>query len=339
VDARACEFGDGGGIVMGLRLPASESWPARVRQAKSFCASLAPDWISWQFVPYGFDPRGLCFGLGGRFKEIAGNCKSQIMFHEIWIGNAEEAPFKHKLVGKVQRSIIKDMLRRLSPRVVHTHTPLYRHLLSKLGCKVTILPLFGNVALAPLPDLGWLERKWPEGATKLDLTDRKSWWIFVMFGSIHPEWDAEDFWRQASAAAQRAGKKSLLISIGRAGAVGDQKLQELKKHESASWHVLNLGPQSEEDISQCLLAADFGVSAAPPENVFKSGTAAAMIEHGLHVIVTRPTARYPGCAPEILTSGMTHVITNFELVNIDKSKKASLLPVVANQFIEDLQRA
>ena len=54
----------------------------------------------------------------------------------------------------------------------------------------------------------------------------------------------------------------------------------MRQHESNVWRVLNLGQQSEADVSQCLLTADFGVSAAPPENVFKSGTATAMIEHG-----------------------------------------------------------
>src|ERR1035437_1284884 len=77
--ATTLDFGDTNGVIPCLRLPATDSWPDRLRQAKSFCERVAPDWVSWQIVLYGFDPRGLSFGLGRRFKEISGACKNQIM--------------------------------------------------------------------------------------------------------------------------------------------------------------------------------------------------------------------------------------------------------------------
>lgn len=338
-DITAGEFPAANGVVPYLRLPATMSWRERVRQAKNFCASIAPDWISWQIVPYGFDPRGLSFGLGDRCREIAGGCRSQIMFHEIWIGEAEHSPLKNKVIGKLQRFIIKDLLRKLQPPVVHTHTPLYQHLLGRLGCRATILPLFGNIPLATRARSEWLKEKWPIGWAQFNLADRDSWWIFVIFGSIHPEWDAENFWQKASSAAQKAGKKCLLISIGRPGEAGSRILRDLQKHDGASWQLLQLGQQSEVDISQCLLTADFGVSAVPPENIFKSGTAIAMIEHGLPILVTRPTAHYPHCPPEILSIGMKNVTRDFDLEGLKKSKAESLLPAVARQFMDDLQKA
>jgi glycosyltransferase involved in cell wall biosynthesis len=335
--ATTVDFGGTNGAC--LRLPATDSWPERLRQAKSFCEGVAPDWVSWQIVLYGFDPRGLSFGLGRRFKEISGGCKNQIMFHEIWIGEAEQSSLKNKIIGKLQRLIIRDLLQKLQPLVVHTHTPLYQHLLGGLGCQAAILPLFGNIPLTTRPRSEWLKEKWPEGWVQFKMADRDSWWIFVVFGSIHPEWDADDFLRRASAAGQRAGKKCALISIGRPGAAGERMLQGLQKREGDSWRFLNLGRQPEEDISQCLLMADFGVSAVPPEYLFKSGTAAAMIEHGLQVIATRPTYRYPNCPSEVLSVGMRNVSGDFDLEALKKSKADSLLPAVANQFIEDLQQA
>jgi glycosyltransferase involved in cell wall biosynthesis len=320
-----------------LRLPATDSWPERVRQAKAFCEGVDPDWVSWQIVLYGYDPRGLSFGLGRRCREISGTRKNQIMFHEIWVGEAEQSPLKNRIIGKLQKAIIKDLLQKLHPRVVHTHTPLYRHFLGRLGWRAAILPLFGNIPLTACARSEWLKEKWPDG--RFPLADRKAWWIFVIFGSIHPEWDAEDFWSKASAAAQRAGKKCLLISIGRPGTAGERRLQELQKHEGDSWRFLRLGVQSEEDISQCLLAADFGVSAGPPEYLFKSGTAAAMIEHGLPVIATRPRYRYARCPPEILSVGMRNVVPGFDGETLNKTKAESLLPAVAGQFIDDLSRA
>jgi glycosyltransferase involved in cell wall biosynthesis len=337
--AVAGEFGEANGLISWFRLPVTDSWPERLRQAKSFCERVAPDWVSWQIVLYGFDPRGLSFGLGRRCREIAGSCRNQIMFHEIWIGNSEQSSLKDKIIGKLQKLIIKDLLSKLRPLVIHTHTPLYRHLLGRLGCQAAILPLFGNIPLTTRPRSEWLKEKWPEGWAQFNLADRNSWWIFVLFGTIHPEWDAEDFWQKASAAAQRAGKKCLFIAIGRPGAAGERILRGLQKHEGDSWRFLYLGRQPEEDISQCLLTADFGVSAVPPEYLFKSGTAAAMIEHGLPIIAVRPVSCYPHCPPEVLSVGMRNVVRDFDLEALKKSKADSLLPTVAGRFIEDLPQA
>jgi hypothetical protein len=332
------DFGDEDAHVPYLRLPAVESWPERIRRAKEFCGSAAPDWISWQIVPYGFDPRGLCFGLGTNCQAIAGGRRSEVMFHEIWIGEAMQAPLKQKLIGKLQRFILRDLLRKLSPRVVHTHMPLYQQLLEKDGWRPKILPLFGNIPLTPLPRAEWLKEKWPKDGGKFDLAKRSEWLIFVLFGSIHPEWNGAEFRQQAITAAKQAGKKCLLISIGRAGDAGDAILRELQREENDSWRLLELGQQSGEDISQCLLLADYGVSAVPPEYLFKSGTAAAMIDHGLPMIVTRSMFTYALCPPEKLVVGLKNVTRTFDLASLKKMKPESQLPAVAARFIKDLSQ-
>ena len=160
-----------------------------------------------------------------------------------------------------------------------------------------------------------------------------------MFGSLHPEWDGDEFVRRVSVMAGQAGKKCALISVGRQGPAGGEKWRRLEKHEGPAWKFVNLGPRSEEEISQCLLAADFGVSAMPPEYFFKSGTGIAMIEHGLQVIVTRPMYDHPGCPREILSARMSNVVLDFDFAGRQKSKPGSLLPEVVRQFVADLQQA
>jgi hypothetical protein len=49
--------------------------------------------------------------------------------------------------------------------------------------------------------------------------------------------------------------------------------------------VVSIGEQSEEIISQALQFADFGINTGSPELLGKSGTFAAMREHGLPVVV------------------------------------------------------
>jgi hypothetical protein len=318
-----------------LRLPATQSWNERILEAKKFVQNAAPDWVSWQFVLYGFDPRGLGIGLSNRLREIAQGYKNEIMFHEIWLGEAAQSTVKNRVIGTLQKYAIKDVVRKIEPRVVHTHTPLYQHLLGNAGMKAERLPLFGNIPIASRVNPEWLVQK---GGDKFKLADRGAWWVFVIFGSVHPEWEAEDFWQKASTSAQRAGKRCAFISIGRPGAGGERILRELEKHEGDSWRFLEMGLQSEEDISQCLLAADFGVSTIPPEYIGKSGTAAAMIEHGLPVIAIRPPYDYPDCPPEILLDGMKNVVRNLDVNELKKSPVGSVLPEVARQFIEDLER-
>jgi hypothetical protein len=318
-----------------IRLPAALSWGDRIREAQHFRDEIVPDWISWQFVPYGYDPRGICLGLDRRLEEIAEGFPNHIMFHETWIGEAGHYSLKHKLLGKWQKMVFRGLLRRLKPRVVHTHTPLYQCWLGRLNCPALLLPLFGNIPLSPHPRPEWLTEKW----LGFDLTARANWWIFLIFGSIHPEWDADDFLDRTSAAARQAGKKCAFISIGRQGPAGEQKWRSLEERGENVWTLLNLGPLPEEDISQALFAADFGVSAVPPEYLFKSGTAAAMIEHGLEFIVTRPVGDYPDVPPEILARRLQNVLTDFDLAGRGKTKVGSLLPEVADRFLADLHAA
>ena len=63
---------------------------------------------------------------------------------------------------------------------------------------------------------------------------------------------------------------------------GIQKLRKLTTRNGTDFE--ELGQISEEKASHYLQNADFGVSTTPFDALGKSGTAAAMLEHGLHVI-------------------------------------------------------
>jgi hypothetical protein len=84
-----------------------------------------------------------------------------------------------------------------------------------------------------------------------------------------------------------AGRPSpLFILIGRNG---DQELrhrvgEECKHH---GWGFLEKGELPTDLISSCLQSADFGVATSPLSLIGKSGSVAAMLEHGLPVVVSR----------------------------------------------------
>jgi hypothetical protein len=322
-----------------VRMPPSSPWPERIKQARKACDGFEPDWMSFQVVLYAYDPHGLCFYLGRHFRDIAGGRPAEVMFHEIWIGEAEGTSFKRRLTGRLQRHIIRNVAQKLRPRVIHTHTPLYRHLLGRAGIEAKLLPLFANISCPAdaTSSPTWLAEKWPAGWGKIHASGRDNWWIFVLFGSIHREWGAGDFYARASAAAKEAGKSCAFVMIGRVGAEGERVLRDLRGYESASWMTMNLGPQSPSDISQCLLLADFGVSPVPPEYLAKSGTAMAMLEHGLPVVVTRPPYRYRNCPEHLLEPDMKNVITDFDLISARKTEPRQRLPQIAEQFTADLR--
>jgi len=101
-----------------LRLPASLSWRERAWRAKAWISEFQPDWVSLQFVPFGFQKKGLPFGLIRVVDGIAGAAKRHVMFHELWLGSAKGSSFKHRAWGGLQRVII------LWPVFVLIHTTL-----------------------------------------------------------------------------------------------------------------------------------------------------------------------------------------------------------------------
>ena len=86
--------------------------------------------------------------------------------------------------------------------------------------------------------------------------------------------------------AQKNGKRICLLSLGRLGAAGRDIWEKLKcAYPDLALPVL--GEQPAEVVSIIMQTADFGVAASPWDLIGKSGSAAAMVEHGLPVIVTR----------------------------------------------------
>ena len=51
-----------------LRLPELLAWHVRLYMAKKFTGDFNPDWISLQFVPFGYQIKGLPFGSGKKIK-------------------------------------------------------------------------------------------------------------------------------------------------------------------------------------------------------------------------------------------------------------------------------
>lgn len=258
-----------------LRLPST--WPAnkRFEHAQRWIYNFDPNWLSLQFVPFSFHPKGLPFDLAGRLGSLGKGRLWHIMMHELWVGMDSEATIKYKLWGSVQRFLIKSLITHLNPKIIHTQTLLYQIQLARLGFNSVHLPLFSNIPIAlesfnPKPSL-------PFGKEPISL---------VLFGVVHPGAPVEEF---AQEVAHYARTNQVTVNLVLVGRYGGEQERWATGWKAVGLPVELLGEQPSENVSKTLAEASLGIATTPPLLLEKSGTAAAMQEHGLTVLcVSRP---------------------------------------------------
>lgn len=255
-----------------LRIPAASA--QRIEVARQWIDAHGPEWLSLQFVIYSFSPRGLPLGLGRELSQLAadGGPRWHLMFHELWIGMDRKAPWRRVALGWLQRRVIRDLVGRLQPKVVHTQTTLYAAQLLRLGCPAEILPLFGNIPVtAAIPPRA------------LDFTSAQTVRL-VHFGSIHPGAPIEEFARDVGECFP-AGANICLVLLGKCGPEGAKWAGAWRR---AGLKVEAVGEQSSAGVSEILAGASIGLSSTPYALIEKSGSVAAMMDHQLPIICVAP---------------------------------------------------
>ncbi len=254
-----------------LRLPAAAPWAGRVERAAAFVAETSPDWVSLQFVPHGFHPKGMVARLPGRLGKIIGPRRLHMMMHELWVGGS----LKNRLIGAAQRFLVIRLLRMCRPSVIHATLPVNVEALAGAGFRAEVLPLFSNMPVAPM-----------EGAESLAEEIRAGGaWCGGFFGAFYPEWQPEPLFGMLIGEAARRGRPLRLVSIGRLGAEGGRRWEELVRGYAGRIDFVRLGEQPPGKISQSLQCLDFGVPSASWRLIGKSSAAAAMLDHGLPLLV------------------------------------------------------
>jgi hypothetical protein len=250
------------------RIPLATQYQQRLVYTKSILDTLQPDWISLQFVPYSFHPKGLPFWLPGFLNKLKGTHQWHFMFHELWIGIEQGVTFKKKCVRLFQKRIIRKLNKNINPTVVHTQSKIYQYYLSKMAIRSDYLSLFGNVAVT---------------ASKNKQTEAV---VFVVFATIHDRAPFEDFIMDLKKEMQFINKELKFVFIGRHGALLPTWTNILDQY-AIKYDLL--GISTEDKISSVLLNSDYGISSTPYKISDKSGVLAAMREHQLTIIsVAKP---------------------------------------------------
>jgi glycosyltransferase involved in cell wall biosynthesis len=254
-----------------LRLPASSTWRARAKILAAELKRFRPDWISLQYVPYAFNKKGLPWRLFACLRAVRPLAKWHVMAHELWVD--PDVSLKNRLLAATQARVLRWLLSYLNPSLVHTSNSYYTHLFASIGKQASILPLFSSIPLQP--------QLAAKPSSLIDLT-------FVFFGSIHPEWDPQSILEPLERAARNGALSSIsFISIGGAGEHGKALWKKLARTTPPWMQFSQLGLLPSSEISILLQQADFGITTTPSHLLGKSASVAAMLAHGLSVIVPR----------------------------------------------------
>jgi len=266
-----------------VRFSATLTWARCAHLLADLLRDFDPHWISWQIVPYGFHPKGFlpigCFAL----IEAVRAWPNHVMLHELWLGLARSDTIRPRLIGGLQRRRLLSFLQRLRPSGLHTTNEAYQLALARQGWLAELLPLFGNIPVAPVQRAGAVATLETMAGSALPREPR---YVGVIFGTVHPQWHPEATLTWLREVAKITGRAVVLLSVGRAGAHGAKLLAQLAG-PSSDISFITLGQQAPEMISPLLQAADFGLATHPWALLEKSGTTVSLLEHGLPVLVPR----------------------------------------------------
>ncbi|HVZ97554.1 MAG TPA: glycosyltransferase family 4 protein [Chitinophagaceae bacterium] len=313
-----------------LRLPESLTWNLRLHLANKFINEFDPDWISLQFVPFGYQIKGLPFNLDKKLMQLSKKARWHVMFHELSVNKNES--FKFRLWALLQIRIIKSLLKGLKPDLVTTNTRVYQYTLEQLGYPSVILPLFSNIQRKSFDNADMFQNRIPNYL----VIERSSYIVGTLFGTFSfKSWNLRSLLNKLS--EQYANKKIVIAAIGKmaAGIVYWQNL----KNEYPSIIFLEWGMQDAGFISYWLTHyTDFGILTTLPELSGKSGSFMAFKEHGIPVLCKEPDGQL-SAYDIILDDSLTVIAEEDESLPIPKkSAPVSLLDQTAEAFLQLLNQ-
>jgi hypothetical protein len=318
-----------------IRISVKASSSQRFQRVREVVQEFSPDWVSLQFVPYAYHRWGLPFRLTRRLPGTTSTARLHLMLHEIWIHDG--GSWRRRLVSAGQRQCVLALCRHPGV-VIHTSNSTYQRELGQHHVKVGLLPLFGNIPVSPRDAQAWLPCAAPEVGAEI-VARRSEWWLCVLFGTIHPEWPPEPLMSRLLRAAADRGKRVGIVSVGRLGA-GEALWVTLQNRYRDHAAMIRLGEQPVERISEVLNTADFGIATSPYALIGKSGSVAAMLDHGLPVIVNREDADFGpvGGIEDRSDELVIRLDARFadRLSGVSRRPPQWRLPAVAEQFLADL---
>ena len=226
------------------------------------------DLISLQFAPYSFSTKGLTRNALLEFAKAFSKRKTQVNFHEIWIGAYPRAPWKEKFHGWRQKREILKFLETIQPDLIHATNAAALDRLKREGVNAEYLYLFGNIPYLPIPTA--------------DLKNNDKLHV-AFFGTLYKSFPYPVLGKILETISKTSKRPLLLTVIGRhRESKGLGRLNNLAN--ARGFEVELTGELEPKAISHHFQKSDIGVSTTPYDVLGKSGATAAMLEHGLPVL-------------------------------------------------------
>ena len=248
-------------------------WYTRLRTIRRILQTFKPDWASLQYVPYSFGQNGIPLQFTSLCSLLRGPWKWHFMFHELWIDGGNS--LKKSTISNSQKFLIRATERILQPSITTTTINRYASMLAEANIYSRILRLHSNISV-------------PSNGKPLPI--RKDSWIFLFFGSLDHKWPTEPFFSYIESARCSSGaKQCIFLKLGRSSENSKTIWNNISKNDNKrmypAFSFVDIGEKCEAEVSDWLMKSSFGISMAPLQWIGKSGSVAAMIDHGLPVIV------------------------------------------------------
>ncbi|MBV9273764.1 MAG: hypothetical protein JO333_07705 [Verrucomicrobia bacterium] len=238
-----------------------------------------PKVVSLQYSPFAYDHWGIAGGLADFASVLPRSITRHFLLHELWL-ERRDGGWQAQLRGRFQRIALRRSVRAWQPAIIQTTNDAYQRRLATIGISARKLALPSNVPVCNPGISSWFEEE-------VDLPgEADTRWLFGIFGTIHPEWDGGSAIQRLIEVAEKNRRAAFFISIGRTNSPpGRWKQWQQRFGERVVRSPLGERPISQ--ISEFLRKIDFGLSTNPLALTGKSTSVAAMLEHGLPVIVFR----------------------------------------------------
>lgn len=315
-----------------VRLPEHSHGSGEMTLVHALLERVKPDVVSLQFVPFSYHPKGYVGALAQELKGVFPSLPWQVMVHEPWSDGGRGGFLRRLAVTTVQRHGTKALLRGLRPLAVHTSNARYAALLAKAGIRSEVLPLFGNIPVTGRRDPVAFERLLAAAGVEERAPGQVPLHV-GLFGTLHAEWEPEPAAADLAAAARAAGRAVRLVGVGSFGPAGDSLWRRLEA--ALGVRGVSFGRRQDGEVSMILANLDLAFASTPWEMIGKSGSCAALLEHGTPVIVSRGDGRR-----ESELEGLHFFTGNWgrrwlEVAAL-RPKVGSRLPAVADAFVASL---
>ena len=225
------------------------------------------DLYSFQFAPYACANDGIPKRILNLLTKKLQNKKVHLNFHEIWVGAYPGANWKERGIGWLQKNLIFGFIKKCKPAWITTSNAAAIDRLKNEEIPAKFLYLFGNIPYSPTSNFSPCKEKLK----------------VAFFGTTYTDFPYNKLGDFFSNLSKIYGKQLEIMLIGRQREDGgtDQLLSLCKMN---NFLIQTTGELTTDLISERLQECTLGVSTTPFDVISKSGTTAAMLEHGLPVL-------------------------------------------------------